>query len=124
MFLSRIWTLLLALMGGAVLAVVMLATDVVNRERSENATALLFKELDKVEIALNLHARKRLDVLLAVAVDPEIRKMMASVSGKPDTLEKHRQPLLTALRQHNEELGKYTADILIAHPEALRGAAP
>ncbi|MBW2277278.1 MAG: hypothetical protein JRF63_07290 [Deltaproteobacteria bacterium] len=114
MFLSRIWTLLLALAAGVVLAVIMLATDVVNRERGENATALLFKELDKVEITLNLHARKRLDVLLAVAVDPDIRKMMAAVSANADKLEKHRQPLLTTLRQHNEELDKYTADILIA----------
>jgi len=114
MFLSRIWTLLLALAVGVILAVGMLAKDVVNRERSEAATALLFKELDKVEIALNLHARKRLDVLLAVAVDPEIRKMMGAVSADPDKLEKHRQQLLTSLRQHNEELAKYTADILIA----------
>jgi hypothetical protein len=114
MFLSRIWTLLLALAVGVIIAVVMLARDVVNRERSEAATALLFKELDKVDIALNLHARKRLDVLLAVAVDPEIRKMMAAVSADADKLENHRQPLLTTMRQHNDELGKYKADILIS----------
>lgn len=113
MFLSRIWTLLLALAVGVILAIVMLARDVVNRERTENATALLFKELDKVDIALNLHARQRLDVLLSVAVDPEIRKMMAEVSAKSGKLE-NRQPLLNALRQHNDELGKYKADILIA----------
>jgi hypothetical protein len=114
MFISRFWTLLLALAVGVLLAIVLLAKDLVNRERAENATALLYKELDKVEIALTLHARKRIDVLLSVAADPDIRKMMASVSADAEKIEKHRQQLLTTLRQRNEELGKYTADILIA----------
>ncbi|HUT78890.1 MAG TPA: hypothetical protein VM285_14430, partial [Polyangia bacterium] len=81
MFLSRFLTLLLALMCGGVLAIVLLARDLVDRERSETATALLYMELDKIDIALNLHARQRLDVLLAVALDPDIRKMLGQVSA-------------------------------------------
>ena len=57
MFVSRFWTLLLALAVGVLLSVVLLAKDHLNREREENATAILFKELDKTDIALNLQAR-------------------------------------------------------------------
>ena len=47
MFLSRFWTLLLAIAVALMLAVVMLARDLVNREREENATASVYKEMDK-----------------------------------------------------------------------------
>jgi hypothetical protein len=114
MFLSRFLTLLLALMCGGLLAVVLLARDLVDRERSEAATALLYKELDKIDIALNLHARQRLDVLLAAALDPEIRKMLGQVSADASKAEKLRQKLLTAMREQNDGLGKYKADMLIA----------
>jgi len=114
MFLSRFWTLLLTLTVGALLAIVLLARDLVDRERSEAATALLYKELDKIDIALNLHARQRLDVLLAPALDPEIRKMLGQVSADAGRAEKLRQKLLTALREQNDGLGKYKADMLIA----------
>ncbi len=114
MFVSRFWTLLLALIAGVLLAVVLLAKDHLNREREENATAILFKELDKTDIALNLHARKRLDVLLAVAVDADIRKILTDVSKDAGKAEKHRQKLLTVLRERNKELKQYAADMLIA----------
>ena len=64
MFISKFWTLLLALIIGVSLAVIQLGRDVVNRERAENTTAILYKEMSKVDVALKLHARKRLDVLL------------------------------------------------------------
>ena len=114
MFVSRFWTLLLALIAGVLLAVVFLAKDQLNREREENATAILFKELDKTDIALNLQARKRLDVLLAVAVDSDIRKILTDVSKDAGKAEKHRQKLLTVLRDRNKELKQYAADMLIA----------
>ena len=114
MFVSRFWTLLLALAVGVLLSVVLLAKDHLNREREESATAILFKELDKTDIALNLHARKRLDVLLAVAVDADIRKILADVSKDAGKAEKHRQKLLTVLRERNKDLKQYAADMLIA----------
>ncbi len=114
MFVSRFWTLLLALAAGVLLAVVLLAKDQLNREREENATAILFKELDKTDIALNLQARKRLDVLLAVAVDSDIRKILTDVSKDAGKAEKHRQQLLTVLRARNKDLKQYAADMLIA----------
>jgi len=113
MFASRFWTLLLALAAGTLLAVVILAKDQVNRERQENATAILYKELDKVDVALTLQARKRLDVLLTVAADGEIRKIMGEIAKDPAKAEKHRQKLLTTLRERNEELKNYKADILM-----------
>jgi len=114
MFASRIWTLLLALLSGALIAVVLLATDLVNRERLENATALLYKESDKVEISLTLHARKRLDVILAASVDPDVRKIMAEVSANPEKAGSQRDKLVKVLVEKNDALGKYKADMLMA----------
>ncbi|MCK9459764.1 MAG: hypothetical protein M0R80_09015 [Proteobacteria bacterium] len=114
MFASRIWTLLLALLGGALIAIVLLATDLVNRERLENSTALLYKESDKVEIALTLHARKRLDVLLGATADEDVRKMLAEVSANPDKAASVRDKLLKVLLERNAAFGKYKADLLIA----------
>ena len=114
MFASRIWTLLLALLAGALIAIVLLATDLVNRERLENATALLYKESDKVEISLNLHARKRLDVILTAAADEDVRKILAEVSANADKAASTRDKLLKVLNEKNAGFGKYKADILIA----------
>jgi len=114
MFASRVWTLLLALIAGALIAIVLLATDLVNRERLENATALLYKESDKVEISLTLHARKRLDVLLTATADEDVRKMLAEVSANADKAASVREKLLKVLLEKNAAFGKYKADILIA----------
>lgn len=114
MFASRIWILLLALISGALIAVSLLAMDLVNRERLENATALLYKESDKVEVTLTLHARKRLDVLVAASVDPDVRKIMTEVSGSPEKAAGQREKLVKTLVEKNDGLGKYKADMLIA----------
>ncbi len=114
MFISKFWTLLLALATGMMLAVIFLGKDVVNRERTENATAILYKEMTKVDVALKLHARERLDVLLSVAVDPSVRKLLHTASYYPDKKVKIRDDLLAVLRKRNTDLGKYSADILFA----------
>jgi hypothetical protein len=114
MFLSRIWTLLLALIAGALVAVVLLATDLVNRERLESATSLLYKESDKVEVTLTLHARKRLDVLVAAAADEDVRKILAEVSANADKASSVKDKLLKVLLEKNNSFGKLQADLLIA----------
>lgn len=114
MFVSRFWTLLLALATGAMLTIILLARDVVNRERSENATTVLYKEMTKTELALKLHARKRLDMLLNVAGDPEVRKALVQASTSPDKADKVRDDLRSVLRKRNSELDKYSADWLMA----------
>jgi hypothetical protein len=114
MFISKFWTLLLALAAGLMLAVILLAQDVINRERRENATAILYKEITKVDVALKLHARKRLDVLLSIAVDPDVRKMMATASINTAKASSVRDELLAILRKRNSDLGEYSADLLIA----------
>ncbi|MCP4605592.1 MAG: hypothetical protein GY847_34570 [Proteobacteria bacterium] len=114
MFISKFWTLLLALATGVLLAVILLGKDVVNRERTENATAILYKEMTKVDVALKLHARERIDVLLSVAVDPTVRKLLYTASSNPDRTVKIRDELLAVLRKRNKDLGKYSADLLIA----------
>ncbi|MCU0664627.1 MAG: hypothetical protein MUC50_20170 [Myxococcota bacterium] len=114
MFISRFWTLLLALATGAMLTVILLAKDVVNRERTVSATMVLYKEMSKTELALKLHARKRLDVLLNVASDPDVRKALSQVSNAPDKADSVRDDLLASLRKRNTELDKYAADWLMA----------
>ena len=114
MFISKFWMLLVSLAIGIVLAVILLARDVVDRERMDHATEILYKELTKIDVALKLHARERLDVLLAIAVDPEIRRSLAEISSRRTKIEAIREKLLTALRNHNNSFGKYKADMLIA----------
>ena len=114
MFISKLWITLITLAGTVMLAVIILAKDAVNRERAENATAILYKEITKADVALKLHARKRLDVLLKVAVDPEVRKVLAQSSVKPDDTTEFRDKLLGPLRKLNNSLDDYKADLLIA----------
>ncbi len=114
MFISKFWITLVTLIGTAMLAVIILAKDVINRERIENTTAILYKEVTKADVALKLHARKRLDVLLQVAVDTDVRRSLQSVSAKPDTAPQVHDKLLAALRKANLDLKEYQADLLMA----------
>ena len=114
MFISRFWTLLLVIAVTISLSVLMLAKDLVNREREESAAGALYKELDKLEIAFTLHARKRLDVLLSVSADADVTSGMSAIARAPKKLDEYRPKLLTALNRKNEELGQYRADMLLA----------
>lgn len=114
MFISRFWTLLLVIALTICLSVVMLARDLVNREREESAMGALYKELDKLEIGFTLHARKRLDVLLSVSADAEVTSSMSAIARAPKKLDEFRPKLLTALNRKNEELGQYSATMLLA----------
>ncbi len=96
------------------LAVIILAKDVINRERTENATAILYKEIAKVDVAIKLHARARLDILLQAAVDPDVRRSLQSASAKPDSIAQIHDKLLPVLRKLNGELKEYQADLLMA----------
>ena len=96
------------------LAVIILAEDVINRERIENTTAILYKEVSKADVAIKLHARKRLDVLLQVAVDPDVRRSLQSASAKPEVSTQVHDKLLSALRKLNMDLKEYKADLLVA----------
>lgn len=114
MFISKFWTLLITLVATIMLGVILLARDVINRERVENATAILYKEVTKADVALKLHARKRLDILLKVAVDPEVRRSLAQASAKPDSRDAIRDKLLAAMRKANDDLNDFKADLLMA----------
>jgi hypothetical protein len=96
------------------LSVVLLGRDLVNRERGDSAKEILYKELTKVEIALKLNARSRLDALLSVSVNPGVRRLLLSASVGGDIRAKARGDLLRALRKRNKAMGKYAADLLIA----------
>ena len=114
MFISKFWITLVTLIGTTMLAVIILAKDVINRERIENTTAILYKEVAKADVAIKLHARKRLDVLLQVAVDPDVRRGLQSASAKPEASVQVHDNLLAALRKLNIELKEYKADLLVA----------
>ena len=114
MFISKFWITLITLAATVMLAVIILAKDAVNRERIENATAILYKEISKADVAMKLHARKRLDVLLKVSADPEVRKILAMASVKPGDMQAYRDKLLGPLRKLNNSLEDYKADLLIA----------
>ncbi|MBN2343200.1 MAG: hypothetical protein JXX29_04290 [Deltaproteobacteria bacterium] len=114
MFISRFWTLLLVIAAAISVSVLMLAKDLVNREREESATAGLYKELDKLEVAFTLHARKRLDVLVSVSADADVTSNMASIAHTPGKVDEYRPKLLTALNKKNDDLDKYRADMLLA----------
>ena len=114
MFISKFWTVLITLVAAVMLGVIILARDVINRERVDNATAILYKEVTKADVALKLHARKRLDVLLKVAVDPEVRKSLAIASAKPESADSVRDSLLASIRKLNNDLDDFKADLLMA----------
>ncbi len=96
------------------LAVILLGKDVVNRERIGSTTEILYKEMTKTDVALKLHARERLDVLLSLALDRDVRKFLYTASGGPNKASKIRSQLLAIMRKRNNDLGSYTADLLIA----------
>lgn len=114
MFVSKFWTMLLAIALGIAVGVIFLARDVVNRERVDNSESVLYKEMSKVDVALKLHARSRLDVLLGVATDPAVRRYLSAANGSSERSSKVRGDLLGVLRKRNEEMGKYKADRLLA----------
>ncbi len=116
MFISKFWTLLITLLGVVMLSVIILARDVVNRERVENATAILFKEVSKADVQFKLHARMRLDKLLSVTFDPAVQKSLGAASAKPANADSVRDELLAALRKQNKQLEQYeaSADLLAA----------
>ncbi|MCP4674520.1 MAG: hypothetical protein GY854_03180 [Deltaproteobacteria bacterium] len=114
MFISKFWTLLLALSVGLMLAIILLGKDLVNRERIGSTTEILYKEMTKTDVALKLHARERLDVLLTLALDRDVRKFLYTASAGPEKASKIRSQLLSILRKRNKELGNYTADLLVA----------
>ncbi len=114
MFISKFWITLVTLVGTVMLAVIILAKDAINRERIDNTTAILYKEVSKVDVAVRLHARHRLDILLQAAVDPEVRKQLQIVSAKPENASQVQDKLLASLRKINTDLKEYQADLLIA----------
>ncbi|MCP4195553.1 MAG: hypothetical protein GY762_00235, partial [Proteobacteria bacterium] len=114
MFIIKFWTILLAVCIGIMLSVVLLGKDLVNRERVDNSKEILYKELTKVEIALKLNARSRLDALSSVSMDPGVRRMLLAATVNGGKKAKVRGELLRALRKRNKAMGKYKADLLIA----------
>ncbi|MBN2804525.1 MAG: hypothetical protein JXR91_15630 [Deltaproteobacteria bacterium] len=114
MFLSRFWTLLLVIFAALMLAISLLAKDMVNREREENATSQLYSELEKMDVGFTLFARKRLDVIVSISADADVRKYISVSNGTLAKRDEIRPKLLNILEKRNGELNQYKADMLLA----------
>jgi hypothetical protein len=116
MLLSRIWYLILALLLGAAVYVVMLAVGQYNRRNQVAMEETLKADSQVVSWAMQVDARRRLDVLLLASVDPALQKAIKGANGK-DLKEipvQSKDDAAKALRSFNDKAGDYKSDILFA----------
>src|SRR5438874_11218138 len=116
MILSRIWYVILALLLGAAVYVVMLAVGQYNRRNQVAMEETLKADSQVVSWAMQVDARRRLDVLLLAAVDPTLQKAIKSANGKEakDVPPQAKEDASKALRTFNEKAGDYKSDVLFA----------
>ena len=114
MILSRMWYLVLALLLGAAVYVVMLAVGQYNRRNQVAMEETLKADSQVVSWAMQVDARRRLDVLLLAAVDPTIAKSLRAVNGKElPVAQSAKDDGQKALKAFNDKLPpEYKADAL------------
>ena len=76
MILSRLWVLILSLLVGAAIYVVSLAVGQFNRANTKGMEEALRGDGQVVNWALQIDARRRLDNLILVSVDPAVTKAL------------------------------------------------
>ncbi len=84
--LTRIWFVVVAGALAAALSVASLGAAKYNRQEAENVAARLAFESESVATALQLDARRRLDALLAVAVDDAVQERLNAASNRVGTV--------------------------------------
>jgi hypothetical protein len=114
MILSRIWYVILALVVGAAIYVVYLAVGQYNRRNQAAMDETLKADSQVVSWAMQVDARRRLDVLLLAAVDPSVAKAIQSANGKEPIPASSKDDGAKALRAFNEKAGDYKSDALFA----------
>jgi hypothetical protein len=115
MILSRIWYVILALLLAAAYYVVSLAVGQYNRRNAVAMEEELKADSQVVSWALQVDARRRLDVMLLAAVDPGVAKAIRGANGKENIPPASKQEARKALEAFNEKLpAEYKNDVLFA----------
>jgi hypothetical protein len=113
MILSRIWYVILALLLAAAYYVVALAVGQYNRRNAAAMEETLKADSQVVKWALDVDSRRRLDVLLLAAVDPNVAKALKAVNGKDTITPQAKEDGAKALRAFNDKLPpEYHSDAL------------
>lgn len=113
MILSRIWYVILAILLAAAYYVVSLAVGQYNRRNAAAMDETLKADSQVVSWAMQVDARRRLDVLLLAAVDPAVGKALKGANGKETIPAASKDEGAKALRAFNEKLpAEYKNDVL------------
>jgi hypothetical protein len=113
MILSRIWYVILAILLAAAYYIVALAVGQYNRRNQAAMEETLKADSQVVSWAMQVDARRRLDVLLLAAVDPTIAKSIKAANGKEAVPPGSKEDGAKALRAFNEKLPpEYRNDVL------------
>ncbi len=113
MILSRIWYVILAIFLAAAYYIVALAVGQYNRRNQAAMEETLKADSQVVSWAMQVDARRRLDVLLLAAVDPSIAKSLRLANGKDAVPAGAKEDGSKALRAFNEKLpADYKNDVL------------
>lgn len=115
MLLTRIWMLLLA--GAATFAVasILVAGNIVDRERDDSLNQVLVRDRSITDAALRHEARLRLDDIAGFAAHDEVKQTLRAASQRdPDNLKPLNTKLVTLLEELNTRLGEMDADLLFA----------
>jgi hypothetical protein len=113
MILSRIWYVILAILLAAAYYIVALAVGQYNRRNQAAMEETLKADSQVVSWAMQVDARRRLDVLLLAAVDPNIAKAIRGANSKDAIPAASKEDGAKALRSFNEKLpADYKNDVL------------
>ncbi len=104
MILSRIWYVILAILLAAAYYVVSLAVGQYNRRNASAMDETLKADSQVVSWAMQVDARRRLDVLLLAAVDPASSKALKGANGKEQVPATSRDEGAKALKTFNDKL--------------------
>ena len=112
MILSRIWYVILAILLAAAYYIVSLAVGQYNRRNAAAMDETLKADSQVVSWAMQVDARRRLDVMLLAAVDAGVVKALKGANGK-DIPAASREEGAKALRTFNDKLpAEYKNDVL------------
>jgi hypothetical protein len=113
MILSRIWYVILALLLAAAYYIVSLAVGQYNRRNASAMEETLKADSQVVSWAMQVDARRRLDILLLAAVDPAIGKALKGANGKEQVPAASKDDGSKALKTFNDKLpAEYKNDVV------------
>lgn len=113
MILSRLWYVILAILLAAAYYIVALAVGQYNRRNAAAMDETLKADSQVVSWAMQVDARRRLDVLLLAAVDPAVGKALKGANGKDPIPAPSKDEGAKALRAFNDKLpAEYKNDAL------------